>query len=49
MDGLIDAETGFVIVNVYATGWLLHHGGHIDASALFDGTLAVDDAATLMQ
>ena len=49
MDGLIDAETGFVIVNTYATGWLLHQSGRIDASELFDGTLTVDPAANLLQ
>jgi len=46
-DGLIDAEAGFRIVNVYGLGWVLHHRGEVDGTELFDGTLDVDPAVTL--
>ncbi len=48
-DGLIDADVGARIVNVYGLGWVLHQRGDLDASALFDGSLQVDDAVTLAQ
>ena len=49
MDGLIEPETGFTIVNGFAAAWALHHAGHVDATPLFDGRLSIDAAATLMQ
>ena len=49
MDGLIAPETGFTIVNVYATAWPLHHAGRVDATELFDGTLTVAPEASVMR
>ena len=46
-DGLIDPEVGDRIVNVYGLGFLLHERGEVDAEALFNGSILVDEAVTL--
>ena len=35
------------IVNVYGLGFLLHERGEVDAEALFNGSILVDEVVTL--